>query len=673
LLNETAYKLYSINIDKTFKYAQEAGKLADQIDFVKGKAESFRLIGIYYKMNSDYPKALEYYEKALKINEEIENKNGISKCLNNIGIIYMKQGRYPQSIESYQKSLKINIETRDKEGVSKCLNNIGIIYMKQSNYPQALENYQKALKINNDISDRYGISDFLGNIGIIYKKQGDYPKALESFQKSLKIKEEIEDKLGIANCLIEIGNIQSKQGNYTLEYFQKSLKISEEIGSKFFISFCFQGIGNNYYYQENYLKALEYTLKSLKIAKELEMLSNQKVICKQLSEIHAATGKYKKAYKNYKVYKELNDSIFNEKNIEKIIDLEYQYKYEREKQATELIQQKKDAVKNEKEKRLKIMRNSFIVGFIFMIILVLVVFRNLLQKRKANRILAIQKSRIENSNDDLHQQNEEIQQLNEELSSTNDQLYAQHEELKTTLNRLKETQSQLVQSEKMASIGILTSGIAHEINNPLNFIQGGVLVFKTYLEENLKEHKNELLSVIEMIETGVNRTTDIVQSLNQLNQRSESENKKCDIHKIINNCLFAFQNQTKDKIKIIKKFTDLPFTFIGKEGELHQVLLNVMTNAVQAIDEKGTITISTKIEKEIFTVQISDTGYGISKENITKVTDPFFTTKEPGKGPGLGMSIAYNIIKEHEGSIKYILGKGSGTTVIISLPISKKG
>ncbi len=135
LLNETAYKLYSINTDKTLKYAEEAGELADKLNFAKGKAKSLKLIGIYYYIKSDYPKALEYYQKSLKIYEGLGNINGISSCFNNIGVIYKYQGDYPKALEYYHKSLKIYEELGDKSGISKCFNNIGVIYKYQGDYP----------------------------------------------------------------------------------------------------------------------------------------------------------------------------------------------------------------------------------------------------------------------------------------------------------------------------------------------------------------------------------------------------------------------------------------------------------------------------------------------------------------------------------------------------------
>ena len=287
-------------------------------------------------------------------------------------------------------------------------------------------------------------------------------------------------------------------------------------------------------------------------------------------------------------------------------------------------------------------------------------------KKPVNKIELI--ARV-NSMLNLFESNKKIKLLYEELRATNEQLFSQQEELKATLNQLTETQSQLVQSEKMASMGVLLAGITHEINNPLNYIQGGETVLKMYVKENLSNYLDDILPMLEMIETGVERTSNIVNSLNILKQRNTEENKNCDIHHIINNSIQTFQNQIFDRISIVKNYTSNSYNLIGNESELFQVFVNTLTNAVQAITEKGTISITTQANKDKFIVQIADTGYGIKKEDIKRITDPFFTTKPPREGAGLGMSIAYNIIQKHKGSIKYSSIEGNGTTVTISFPI----
>jgi signal transduction histidine kinase len=273
-------------------------------------------------------------------------------------------------------------------------------------------------------------------------------------------------------------------------------------------------------------------------------------------------------------------------------------------------------------------------------------------------------------NQELKASQEELIQLNEELSSTNDLLSYKNSALNLALAELKSTQLQLVQSEKMASIGILTAGIAHEINNPLNFIQGGILAVEDYVNNNLEEHLQELNPLLTAIITGINRTNNIIRSLNEFNRKVDNNSEFCDLHKIINNCLAILNNKLKDKVIVNKKYSKRDVVVIGNEGRLHQAFLNILINAEQAIETKGEISIKTELiaSENKVKVVISDNGCGIKQEILPRINEPFFTTKEPGKGTGLGLSIVYNIIKEHKGSINYLSEEGKGTSVIISLP-----
>jgi signal transduction histidine kinase len=221
----------------------------------------------------------------------------------------------------------------------------------------------------------------------------------------------------------------------------------------------------------------------------------------------------------------------------------------------------------------------------------------------------------------------------------------------------------------MASVGILTSGIAHEINNPLNFIQGGKLAIENYIEENLIDVSDDFKPLLDIIETGINRASDIISSLNRFNRKSDTLNEKCEIHIILDNCLIMLQNKLKHKVNILNHYTDAEFEILGNEGKLHQVFLNILSNAEQSIEKEGTIEITTAVEQDKLEITISDNGCGISNENLTKIIDPFFTTKDPGKGTGLGLSIAYQIIQNHKGTIKINSKLEEGTTVIVTLPI----
>lgn len=291
-------------------------------------------------------------------------------------------------------------------------------------------------------------------------------------------------------------------------------------------------------------------------------------------------------------------------------------------------------------------------------------------ERLANRVslfLVIQERR--NTAKELKKSNEDLKLALEEAKRSKE-LEKANATLLNTLEKLKETQSQLIQSEKMASLGILTAGIAHEINNPLNFIQGGKTALELHVNDNFKNNEQEFKPMFKMIEQGISRATEIIKSLNHFNRSSEETTEICSLHAILENCLVMLHNQLKHKIEITKDFTSEKFCLTGNEGKLHQVFLNIIANAEQSIPTNGKIKIKTVLNGSYIKTIVSDNGEGIKEEHLHKIMDPFFTTKAPGKGTGLGLSIAHNIVQEHNGLIEYESKPQKGTTVTISLPLN---
>jgi ligand-binding sensor domain-containing protein/signal transduction histidine kinase len=248
------------------------------------------------------------------------------------------------------------------------------------------------------------------------------------------------------------------------------------------------------------------------------------------------------------------------------------------------------------------------------------------------------------------------------------ELINKREELEKTLYDLQHTQKQLIQSEKMASLGVLSAGVGHEINNPLNFIKGGTSVLMSILTNKNDLLAKEIEPSIDIINEGVNRISRIVKSLSHYSRSGEEMDENCDIHEIIEHCLVILENQLKNKAEIIKDYTSSSVSVSGNDGKLHQVFLNILSNAGQAIMERGQITIKTVADHEYVRIFVLDTGCGISDENLQKIFDPFFTTKAPGEGTGLGLSIAYKIIEEHKGLIEINSILNNGTEVIVTLP-----
>lgn len=270
----------------------------------------------------------------------------------------------------------------------------------------------------------------------------------------------------------------------------------------------------------------------------------------------------------------------------------------------------------------------------------------------------------------IHEKTIDLASKNEELFRKNEIINQKNSELQNTLIRLQDTQGHLLQSEKMASLGVLTAGVAHELNNPLNYIMGAYVgLYRHYKDKTFSEYDEQVGILIDALKAGVERSVSIVEGLNQFTRNSNSYNEDCKLHDIINNSINILQNQLSNNIAIIKQYTDSDIIIKGNVGNLHQVFINILNNSIQAISNNGTITIKTSFVDANVCIEITDTGEGIEAENLAKVADPFFTTKEPGKGTGLGLAITYNIIKKHNGTLEFQSEYGKGTSTKITLPI----
>jgi len=275
----------------------------------------------------------------------------------------------------------------------------------------------------------------------------------------------------------------------------------------------------------------------------------------------------------------------------------------------------------------------------------------------------------------------------------------------------KQLEAQLLQSEKMASIGRLAAGVAHEINNPTGFVSSNLKTLSDYIEDimglfkeyrklisNLKKNSDicgslseiseqlkrivdlenevdlefvlkDIFDLIDESKEGTERIKKIVQDLKDFAHPGQDKPKFADINQNIDSTVNVVWNELKYKADVIKDYGDLPRVQCYPQL-LNQVFMNLLINAVQSIEKRGEINIKTRADNGYVEIKISDTGSGIPKENLNRIFDPFFTTKDVGKGTGLGLNVAYNIIKKHHGKIDVNTGLGKGTTFTIKIPVT---
>ena len=277
-----------------------------------------------------------------------------------------------------------------------------------------------------------------------------------------------------------------------------------------------------------------------------------------------------------------------------------------------------------------------------------------------------------------------------------EQVRARTADLQRSLDELVKTRAQLIQSEKLSSLGQLVAGIAHEINNPINFVYGNSEFLDGYVAAFLKliaayevceltaddrqridalrkevdfEYlKTDVAPLVKSMRTGAERAACIIRDLRAFMRGRPHERVPIDLAAGINQTITLLAHETKDRIKIEREgFADAPKVY-GNEGQLNQVIMNLLLNAVQAIQGEGVITIRLRPENDGVAIDVQDTGVGISEENLLKVFDPFFTTKPVGQGTGLGLSLSYSIVDAHGGQITVKSEPGKGATFTVWLP-----
>ncbi len=244
----------------------------------------------------------------------------------------------------------------------------------------------------------------------------------------------------------------------------------------------------------------------------------------------------------------------------------------------------------------------------------------------------------------------------------------QNKKLKKTLKELEETQLQLINSEKLASLGQLVAGVAHEINTPLGSINSNNEMIKRIIEKNIVAQNTNIIKDLNEIDSeAIKRITNIVKSLKKFVRLDEAEQQPADINKELDLTLQLINHEVKNKVTVIKNYSEVPMVncYVNM---LNQVFMNILVNACHSIKEKGEIVITTGVENNMLKVSIKDNGCGISEKNKSKIFNVGFTTKGIGAGTGLGLAISQKIIAKHKGTITFTSQEGVGTEFVVKIP-----
>ena len=541
--------------------------------------------------------------------------------------VVSKNNQFYKTLNNYSKTLTVNgrsIEVKYKMRTSKKIESDVIYYGEDKN-----DDLPSSTKFKKDVLI------FTNNKKDIKKSMINFHL---SFDQKLRFKVNKQNLISAGFKPSTIMLILGGSNNDILAMLEeKDISLAEEKTKSLTLKKNIEYKAKELSHLQKEFSTIEYDLSIQKEALDLKSIEIETVnnrLSKQKRKYLRISDRVKKAKKSYKI-----DSEKLKIQKEKSFKLEEQFQLTNKSFNEQKLKiDKQEIILNNQNTLLKGKEKNLKYAFFFSAILLLISIFAVISyvgKRKSNNTLAIKNKKI-----------------------------------KDALDQLKVTQAKLIQSEKMASLGMVTAGMAHEINNPMTFIFTGASILK----EELKNADPEITETINDIIMGAKRVSEIIESLQNFSRLDESNVKKIDLHENIKSTLVILGSHARNKQATINTQFDNEVKDIECfPASINQVIANIVANAIDSIEgENGAIEISTKLQNDSYIITIKDNGKGISEINTKKIFDPFFTTKEVGKGTGLGLSISYNIVKKHNGSINVISKLGKGSTFNIELPIRYK-
>ena len=619
-----------------------------------GKVSGLIGMAAYYSLTRA-DSTIYFAKRAMDLSEKIHYPWGTFMGHRAIFYIYMALGMYPKALELANQNKRLVDEVRNTTELKvEAIFEIGVANFAMGQYDEAKQLFWDAIEVDKKIGrPTWNSVAPYAQLSALYLKQGKLDSAFLYAQQGNSMLVGISmwstGWLSLAHC--ELGNVYFALGNFpmALRYYQDALNESIRYNSPYLSARAYRDYARLFFKSGQPDSCIRYANLALAICLKYNFGDYASDVCKVLVDLYQSKKMPDSALKYLQAMVAAKDTIFSQTRASQFLLIGFD-----EKQHQQEVEIAQTAYRN----KVRIL----VLGGVLSIFLLLagILYRNNLQRKKTNKQLEMQKKGLE-----------------------------------ATLQTLKTTQQQLIQSEKMASLGELTAGIAHEIQNPLNFVNNFSEVNKELLIEmkagidkgNLEEVKaiaNDVIENQEKINHHGKRAEAIVKGMLQHSKETKGQKEPTDINGLANEYLrLSYQGlRAKDKAFNAKLKTDYDPS-IGKINiipqDIGRVLLNLFNNAFYAVSEKKkqqpgsyepTVSVSTKKIDGKIEISVKDNGNGIPEKIMGKIFQPFFTTKPAGQGTGLGLSLSYDIIKTHGGEIKVETKEGEFTEFVIQLPVS---
>ena len=665
--NELGFMLAERSPDSAFVFLKRQLQLCRDANYEKGEVVALKIYGNALQNKGDFKGSIEYYNDALVIAEGMSDQSLVPGILNNIGLVNYNLGKYVEALNNFYDAIKGADRTGNANVKAAALNNVALIYFEQDKLEEAKEKYLEMLAIYQAIGNPGRVILAYNNIGDVELKQNNPTEALKYLKVGHQSALELNSPEFIEMTSRTLADIYSALDSLDKaeDLYRQSISMSRDNGYGVPYAHSLIGLANLYYKKGEQREALDIAKDGLEQAETMGQPMQMRNANELLAKIYEDEGNFADALKSFQRFKFYNDSINTSHSQRLTATLEAEYEFS-----------KKTLEYEKASLRQRWIIFSAFAGLIAFLIILFVGYRN--------------KKHLDKAYHSLQEKTSEIASKNEELEAT--------------LKQLKATQVQLIQAEKMASLGELTAGIAHEIQNPLNFVTNFSELSTEMIQEIQQERSknpadqdqqllDEILSDIQTNLSKINhhgkRADSIVKGMLEHSRSSTGEKVPTDIKALINECLRLAFNGLKAKDKSFSAdFTtdldsDIPKVKLVPQ-DVSRLLLNLLNNAFYACSNpdfrktkpelKPHVTVSAKISRDSpsshrLKITVTDNGPGIPNAILDKIFQPFFTTKPTGIGTGLGLSLSYDIVKAHGGEIQVKSLPGEFTTFTIFLPV----
>ena len=633
------------NYEHSIEYTTRALGYSTQIADSVAISTAALMLGNLHNNLGNYDEAIAHYDRAATIRKARGDEQIIARITSNTGVAYRRKGSYDKAMEHYFEALGIFEKHNNLPRITSTLTNLGVLSFFLGEYDNAIDYHSRALELNETLNRREGIASAVMNLGVALNQVGRLDEALEYHLRSLALEEELGDKGGYAQALNNIGLVFFNQGNYeqALDQYLQSLEIKREVGAPESIVNSLHSLVDVYEKLGDEAQAFLSAREALDMSITINNVSLIKDSHEKLAALYESSGMYKEALNSFKNFKTAEDSLFNSDTQSIIAELQTRYRTKEQEQAILLL---------EREQAIQQLWLGGLLGGI--VLFGIIAFLGYTGYRNKKRALA---------------------------------------ELDETHTQLKTTQAQLIQQEKMASLGQLTAGIAHEIKNPLNFVNNFSRINEELIEEvlvNLDVQTKQVQDVVNDLKANQSRITQhgerankIVESMMQHTRSPTGVKEVVDLNSLTEEYIKiahsgSYAQNPEFHIELIQHYDERAGSIEVVPQEVGQVIVNLYKNAYDALVEHAEnmvatfqpqINVSTKRSAHTVIIQVSDNGPGIPAHISSKIFEPFYTTKEAGKGTGLGLSLSYEIITQgHGGQLELESEEGMGAIFSIILP-----